>query len=344
MIAGENKPAEYCFDEAWISHLENSGILEDSFPEINDILIETKVLEEGYTILACFPGINKALLEIVNEYSSTAVACAAFEISKRNKSIPDELDGWLEYASDKGDVQRNMYGRLTDEVDTCKTCKKDESECGKHSKDLMTNFGYTFRIIFRLIENLDTLEIVKLGETAYSGRTKPVNASLCSSGFCSFKNLLSGLSRNEKSCLLKNLGRFARCSSMLGNFCCIPSRLTLVNISSLNIAKGNCRKGLYVFADGKKYPVNDQFALFVEWLDENAAEEDQKTIERWKEKMLLEKTWDAYKEAASAYKNIFKRSTRAGRIGAICDYLFQVSEAIENRSPEIVEKLKPQDK
>lgn len=322
LIAGENKPAEYCFDEAWISHLEANGSLEEGFPEINDV-----IHRKG------------------SKYRSIAVACAAFEISKRDESIPDKPNSWLGYASDRGNVQKSMYDRLMSEVNTCKSCESSKPKHENYSEDLMTNFGYTFKIIFKLIKELDTSGVVDLGWNAYSGSSAPSYSSFCSGGFRLFEEFVSEHYSKEGPKLMEALNTFARCSSMLGNYCCIPTQLDPIGVSGLNIMKGGVGVSLFVYDDRRnKYRVNDQFALFVEWLDENAAEEDQKTIERWKEKMLLEKTWGAYKEAASAYKNIFKRSTRAGRIGAICDYLFQVSEAIENRSREIVNELKPQGK
>lgn len=319
LIVGE--ASKYCFDEAWTSHLRTQGFLAEYFPAI-----------------------NKTLDGVTEENRSLAIACAATEIGERldkcNKENEPELialkrrpDCQFGYASDSGEVQRSVYGRLTSQTDLCGRCRKDESKCGIYSKDLMTNFYYVLKILLAIL-NPDlfakgvkpSMNFAKSGPQEY--------CKTCCMHLCQAIINNDIYLRENTSNLINAAKTNAMLSSTLGNYCCIPRRMKKWD-GSLNVGKG-------INLSLDEYWINDQFALFAEWVDENTAAEEQDMIDVWKKAMMLDgEVWKLYRDAAEKYKSIWEQEPKdpENRLAAFAAYLELVNSAIELRSERIVRAL-----
>lgn len=331
-----DEASKYCFDEAWTSHLRTQGFLAEYFPAINKTL-------DGAT----------------EENRSLAIACAATEIGERldkcSKENEPELialkrnpDCQFGYASDSGEVQRSVYGRLISQTDLCGRCRKNESKCGIYSKDLMTNFYYVLKMAVAFLnpEKLKEDGIISQGThfeiiSPYDDEGRRYRETKC------YTNLLSayidGLSEASASDdVIKNvsthMNRFAERSSWLGNYTCLI--MEIGQEESLNNRKGNVVCPL--FLSDNKTIINDQFALFAEWVDENTTAEEQDMIDAWKKAMLLDgEVWELYRDAAEKYKSIWEQEPKdpENRLAAFAAYLELVNSAIELRSERIVRAL-----
>lgn len=347
--------AGYCFDEAWIAHLRNEKLLGKYFPEIDEKLAGKSREDNDYAI---------------------AIACAAIEIGERldkckkdreAELIPLKKDAKCHfgYASDNGPIQKEMYKQLFG--GTCLGVKCFSTHCAFYSKDNMTNFYYVLKLAAAMLAPSKqkgflnkTLEDIR-PDCDFSAigpqpnHIKKYREETCLSNFCfDFTDELSKIDSSVAEELRGTLHTFAKGSSQIGNYTCIPTELG--SYDRLNSRKsGTYVEMLRVNQDGKEIWVNDQFALFAEWIEkEKARDEVEETessmIEEWKKDMLLNGVWDIYLAAAAKYKEIWTPAQedksspdelREQRLKAFTEYLKLVNKAIEARSRAIAEKLIP---
>lgn len=328
LISKEDNPAKYCFDEAW--------------------------LKAGHS------GVYTRCLDEVDELQNIAIACMAIQQG-------------CDYGTDAGPVQIDMYKRLFDigiERDFC--IEKDDAgklrkhrdgslwyNCNncKYSKDRMTNFGYTLKLVNEILgaEDSDSIE-----DLAYY-RANPSRTSFFESVYADpdkgIKDRLEN-AKGELRNLRHELNAFAKNSSTIGNYSCIPNELLSIGLCGVNVAKGSV--GASLFVPGKStlfYRVNDQFALFLEWLEkraESTTEKEETEIEMCNAAMLIKcdkedccetgcecRNPELYhKMAAQCYKEAFLERSHKGRIEKLTEYLKNVNAAIECRSMLMVEKIK----
>ncbi len=255
------------------------------------------------------------------------------------------IENGAEYGTAEGPLQREMYEMLFAAAGST----KEERELLR-SKDRMTNFGYTFKIVLKVMRKLDSADIVDLGWSSF-GQSKPPYSSFHSKGFDDFQREfiepLAEMPNSRKDDTwqkaIEELNDFARHSSTLGNYCCMPSGLPSLEITRLNSLKGGIGTNPFVLDGKSQYRINDQFALFTEWVDareEQLSENDRSLIRTWKRVMLLENMWGTYREAASVYKDMFRETNRTTRLDAMRTYLSLVNKAIKDRGDEMVRRLK----
>lgn len=268
---------------------------------------------------------------------SAAIACASIEIRK-HKSAPSR-----EFATDASKVQKSTYKELG--FHESKGCFEDAN--GKeYSADRMTNFGYTLKIAKNFLENhykTDAKDLAKLAAKSYGGTTKPYYKSFFTEGYVwlngkAVRHSEKGELLSKINGLLEEINKFARNSSTLGNYCCIPKELSGLGLSGLNNIKGGCSTSFFVYDDHRNpFRTNDQFALFLAWLEENKKDRDDDVLDAWKEAMLLtEDVVEHYKEATRSYMRAFTAEDEGTRIEQFTDYLENVNNAIELRSKHIV--------
>ncbi len=309
--------ASYCCDEA--------GLKDESSSDYEKCMAEDKNLQ------------------------SIAIASMAYE-----RVIP--------YSTDEGPVQMSMFRRLLDafvQKDFC--IKKDiEGNLKRHtrgnnglcfncenclySKDRMTNYGYTIAILNGLLENMDADSITDLAwNTARPSREGFFERKYLHKK----KELRSKLKANvdDLKSLQASLNMFASNSSKLGNYCCIPKELMGLGLRGLNTIKGGVSTSFFIYSKtGAAFRINDQFALFLEWIENNKQSQDKEMLNEWKEAMLIDGCSGYYREAASHYKRAFCAETPEERIAEFAYYLNNVNKAIETRSRNIFETLRDTEK
>lgn len=331
----KEQAADYCFGKEWLRWVRDQD--NGNFTkEQKDIA--TQALRKR--------GANRKI----------AIACAAIQLAYEIK----DRDTDSRYFSDHGDVQVSMYDLLTMHGGNYKDCVPHKcytqgKNCGMYCKDLMTNFGYTFRMCIGLLENAKEGPIPVfqyqsstrsskecIGDEA-SDRECP-NSSLFSEALERYARDLQTVRSNGEVplgelCELKEqMSEFALRSSTLGNFCCIPKS---IKDKTCNPYKASGMKVLVSIDDveEERY-VNDQFALFLEWLGEGVDKKELEIIGQWKKDMLIDCCEGYYKQAAWYYKQAFISTTQKERIANFAEYLRCVNAAIEIRSGQIIKTIK----
>lgn len=349
--AGKN-PANYCFDEAWLIWLDDNFGLQNFAP---------KGYRSEYIALAEMLRTPEYSASTVGDYY-IRIACAATEIAQRlvkcesepsicrsNKRLREASNiKYREYAADGGPVQNSMYELLASKKDNTEDCQGCADRYALFSRDAMTNFYYVLKIAIALLmpELLcnRTFEQIVVSLPYYKLGPRDYRESLCLTKTYpayleAVENADKGISRALIDKMQREINRFSRYASTLGNYTCLINKLN--DLNSLNKLKGT---ELHL-NDGAR--INDQFALFCVWIDEycekrpkpKKAELD--LIDAWKENMLFAgDIWNRYKDAALAYQAAFASRTHECRLALFTEYLRIVNHAIELRSEQIVKTIK----
>lgn len=331
--------SDYCFDKKWLEWLEQVGLLEQHFKEIHDGLYGEKGVRDSVAI-AC------AAMEIAEQLGPHGDKEIKLEFKKsfervRKCSYGVSLHNATSYGADSGDVQKSLYAKLFSSGAEAQGCHDCGGDCELYSRDVMTNYGYAFKRAITVLEGRKiSPEFALKGNACSFG-----NKTFFSVGYGSvYHAAIEGIPNDLSRALQDELRIFASRSSTLGNYCCVPK--AMAERSSLNQAKGDvCSKEDQLFVSNSEktaaYRVNDQFALFLEWLKKNATRQKEKElIGSWKREMLFtDQVCGYYLDAAQAYKASFEASTLEGRLDQFLAYLKSVNRAIEFRSKLIVEKV-----
>lgn len=286
---------------------------------------EKKLMQEcldAIGLKAQYPKDYKKCLRFDEGLQSIAIACMVHEKSLDCSSADD------------GPIPNNLYEVLFNQRRSYEQIRETIA-----SKDRMTNFGYVFKMAFALLE--DTSKEGPGGRCNY-GHWQTCGFSrqeFYVEGFMGFKEMIDDAG-NRAEQLKAQLNAFAANSSRLGNYCCIPNELKSLGLSGLNSLKGGVGSTLFVRdSRNMEYRMNDQFSLFVDWLDwqkGNFDESDSRLIAKWKEIMVLSgksdrPIWRKYAKAAKVYKSCFRERDYEKRLSLFAEYLALVNEAIENR-------------
>lgn len=308
--------------------------------------------------------------ELKEEHAKAYKKCMTSKDDMQNIAIACmAIQQGLSYGTDAGDVQKSVYKMLFDyklEDDHC--VERDERGCYKthprdgslrfrcdspddciYSKDRMTNFGYIFRIAIHALESIsDGLD----SNHVYNDNTNNGTKSNCTKNELLSKGLRLYESAQKKAfrhgaslenlyCLNYQMNKLARLSATLGNYCCVPKHLDAVG-EYRNDGNVNCAKSgsLYLNRDPRMY-VNDQFALFLEWLgDAKLTRSERSMVKQWKEAMLIECCEGYYLQAAWHYKEAASTKDYKYCLEQLTKYLRCVNAAIEIRGKQIVKTIK----
>lgn len=249
------------------------------------------------------------------------------------------------YFTDEGPVQWDMYMKLM---------KGSATSLADYSADRMTNFYYTLKmaIAFLSPERIGMKREEVSPDVLYSrvgpreGRIEVYRKSTCFSELYqiygpALEDAKNTIDEDVVASLEGAMDEFAKRSSTLGNYCCIPKRWR--DIDSLNISKAN---HLFLSDTSEKdvYLLNDQFALFLAWINEEqskASREENAIVRRWKRKMLIGCCSKNYRDAFRCYKRAFAEKDPEEQIRVFAEYVGHVNAAIKDRSVAIVKKLEP---
>lgn len=352
LIRGEEEagrhPADYCFDEAWLIWLDEKFGLQNFAP---------KGYRSEYIALAEMLKTPEYSASTVDDYH-VRIACAAIEIGMRLKKCKSEraimrLDKKLsegpnsksrKYAADSGPVQNEIYAKLLELNDDIQSDELKNVSHEGYSADMMSNFFYVLKMAIAFVEPVllgKTYADIK-PNTEFNGignqygiekecfhRVFPLYEVALKARGKELGPLFPALLR-----LQAQLGEFAKCSSQIGNYGYILNELG--NDKDLNRRKGNARKRLRC---SNGFVVNDQFALYAEWIEgHKSAGVNQ--IRQWKKGMVLEGVWDFFLDASEQYQIIFYARDPLTRIVAFASYLEMINAAIKKRSKQIMKAIR----
>ena len=336
LIVKEKNPAGYCLDEKWLTWLR------DDSKDTGKVIGKTagRALREG------------------NEQPSIAIAAASLEIAKKiddtENGIKQQFANHLKsklgvkqktvayanaigYAYDGSHVLRSIYKTLAERNNGISRDAGDEYVRGdfRYRKDLMTNFGYVFNEVLAILKKSERLSAP---ESSYAEDPYAFSAQF-SRGYRDLLELEKDSSIVGVKRLIGQLERFARNSSKLGNYACIPFAISGRRCNSYKAS--GMSVPIRIDGEKKNLCVNDQFALFLEWINENAScREKASVIAPWEKDMLIDCCEGYYKQAVWYYKQAFTSTTQRERIANFAEYLKCVNAAIEIRSEQIVKTIK----
>ncbi len=242
-------------------------------------------------------------------------ACLAEDARVRDIAIACLVfDSELTYGQDGGPVQKEMYARLHDgsELDPADFCQ-----------DRMTNFLHVLKMVSCFLEE---------------GRLTPLRVSRRHPAKGACFSFYEEHLRESKIVFRDELNRLARNSSTLGNYWHMPAALQAVG-KGLNSAK----EGFLVLSGASKSIwVNDQCALFLAWLEDEAelTDGEERMVATWKEAMLIHCCEDSYRQAAQHYEQAVLAEDAASCSFEFEQYLKCVNDAIETRSDQIARKIR----
>ena len=252
------------------------------------------------------------------------------------------------YFTDEGPVQTDMYERLLQSPKTIYSAD--------YSADRMTNFYYAFKMAIAFLSPSQmnmrrediTPNIIFSTKGPRDGGIEIYRKGTCFSELYgayekALEDAMKIIGKDEIQCFQEAIRVFSKRTSSLGNYCCIPKSWR--GYKSLNIAKAV--KISLKDASGKNAYLNDQFALFLSWIAQDAGEFGTEELglyeryERWMKEMLIECCADEYKSAFQCYMRAFDEQDPQLQIKAFLGYIMHVNKAIRERSRAIVAKIDP---
>lgn len=134
----------------------------------------------------------------------------------------------------------------------------------------------------------------------------------------------------------EELEKYARLSFSIGNYQHMPN--SCGKEKELNNRKGSNYGGMLRLENG--YLVNDQFALFSRWYEEQRKNEADETVYRnWIDCMVLNRVLRDYADAEALYYKMMSEESSARRIDLFAQYLHAVNNCIEKRGTAMVDRL-----